>query len=382
MGELRTRLLVVTTALTALLALSGCAATTAEDPTVPSAPTSAESSGPSGSTAPAVDFGPTPSGGGVPACSTLLPEGAVQAIVPDAALVDAVQVPHLRGVDLAAAAAGGASCLASNGVAFFDDTADARYGDPVFAGITLVVVPDSAPEYHAVEAATGPNGILPDGPTCNASDSARVFCSQMALAGDAWVYASAIRPQDTAAATPEELTEPFEALVERAVATVSASAVASVHTDHGAPTNAVTTCSPDNVNTVTSTALVWPLAASDAVPSPQEYALAAVGGSSCIFDTPAEREYGYSQPSAQYSRIPDGGWVVQQRLSAGTIDRSHRVELDGLGDDAGAWRTCDETACSVDVVSDGGDWEHYVLYRDVAPNTSSAIERWVTASRG
>lgn len=382
MGELRTRLLVVTTALTALLALSGCAASTAEDPTVSPAPTSAGTSAPSETAASErVDFGPTPSGDGVPTCAALLPAEAVAAVVPSASLVDEVQLPHLAGLQLAAATAGGASCLATNGVAPLDDTRDAKRGDPVFSGITLVVVPDSAPEYREIEQGTGPDGLEPIGPTCAASDAARVYCIDMALAGDAWVYVSATRAQDSADATPEAMTAPFEALVEQAAATVSASAVASVRTDHDVPSDAVTTCSPDNVNTVTSTELVWPLAASDALPSPQEYALAGLGGASCTFDTPATRDRGYSQPRAQYDHVPGGGWIVQQRLSAGTIDRADRLELDGLDDGDAAWRTCDDEACSVDVVSDGGDWEHYVLYRTVAPNTSSAIERWVTAAR-
>jgi hypothetical protein len=97
---------------------------------------------------------------------------------------------------------------------------------------------------------------------------------------------------------------------------------------------------------------------------------------------PVESDPRYDQQQAQYDRLPNGGWAVEQRLAAGTIDRDGRIDLDGLDDGDGAWRTCDDTACTLDVVSDGGTWEHFVLMRAVAPDTAEAVERWATASRG
>jgi hypothetical protein len=202
------------------------------------------------------------------------------------------------------------------------------------------------------------------------------------MAGSAWVQLTSARLQTTADATPEQAEPAFRALLERATTTVAASPLGSLTTDPPAPDGSYTTCSAERVDQVTSRKLVnYATLGTDASSGMSQYAMNRLGAAECSFQTEADTTSARPYPvvGAEYSTVPGGAWVVRDRLGAGRIDRADRLDLPGLGASDGAWRTCDELACSVDVVHDG-DWTHYLLYTRVAPNTSDAIERWVESS--
>lgn len=323
-----------------------------------------------------IDFGPGLGGSGAPGCGSLLPAGLVDAVVPGARLVDLLtDGAHVAGSEAFLPAAGGVTCDSSNGVAPLDDHVPGRRGEPVFEGVRLTVLPagaDALAEQREFDGA----GAATD---CAASDSARVYCGAEVLAGDAWVSLSATRLQDDDAAVPEQVQPGFDALLAAVVERVSASPIGTDQGDGSTDDGSITTCDAANVNASTSTTLaVGPFPNSSTAPETTDFARNRVGGDSCVFVS-GDDATGYVRAGALYAHLPDGGWMAERRLGAGTIERGDRLELDGLGAGDAAWRTCDETACSVDLVQDG-DWTHWLLFTDVAPNTSSAIERWVRAS--
>ncbi len=367
--------------LVAVASIAGCTAPTpaATDAGATSSPTDGPTSSPTtggDQAAGAVDFGPDPVASGVPGCGALLPADLVAAVVPSARPVDLLtDAAHLAGSEAFLPAAGGATCDVSNGVAPLDDHVPGRRDEPVFEGVRLTVLPAGA---DALAEFRGFDGGSTDA-ACAASDAARVYCSADTLAGSAWVSIHGTRLQDDDQATPEQLQPAFDALVAAVVDRVASSSAGTAPGDGVADDGSITQCDATNVNASTSTQLeVGPFPNSSTAPETTDFARNRVGGDSCAFVS-GDDSTGYLRASALYAHLPDGGWMAERRLAAGTIDRGDRLELDGLGTGDAAWRTCDETACSVDVVHDG-DWSHWLLFRDVAPDTSAAIERWVRAS--
>lgn len=360
----------------ALVGLSACSTTSEATPAAPSSSRTAAPTPSSTAVADTVDFGSAPSRNGVPACVDLLPDELVTAIVPTARAVDPLAVPHLDAAGLAAVVATGASCLSSNGVAPLDDTVPGRQGDPVFEGIELRVLPDAAPEFADATGRSLP-GEDRTTPSCSASDSARVSCTGGLVAGSAWVDLSVQRVQASASDTPDQVLPRFRALLEHARDVVAGSGLGARATEHASGDWRFTDCSPATVNTVTSRALQDLTTGSDLPAAQVNYALNRIGGAACVFTGPGDG--GYVDRDAVYAAVPDGGWAVEQRLASGVVDRRDRLDLEGLGPRDAAWRTCDQDACSIDVVQDG-DWEHYLLFARSAPDTADAIERWVTAS--
>ncbi|MDM7891763.1 hypothetical protein [Curtobacterium caseinilyticum] len=337
---------------------------------------STPTSTPTRSGAGTVDFGPAPDVSGAPACSSLLPEDLAAAVVPGARPVDLLgEAAHVAGTEAFLVAVGGASCTASDGVAPLDDQVPGRRGDPVFEGVQLTVLPaglDALAEHREFDAVSALEG-------CSASDSARVYCATDARAGSAWVTLSATRLQDDADAVPERVQPAFDALLAAVVDRVSASSLGTADDDRADPDGSITRCDADNVNAVADTTLaVGPFPNSSTAPEPTDFARNRVGAESCVFVSD-DQETGHVRTGAIYTHLPEGGWVAEQRIAAGAIDRSGRIDLDGLGAGDGAWRTCDERACSVDVVRDG-DWTHWVLFTEDAADTATAIGSWVERS--
>lgn len=382
MGFPRTRCAaVLATSVAVLLAVTACSSPSTEGAT-PSASGPPASSAPSSSPSAevTVDFGTAPAGDGTPDCSALLPAAAVDAVVPGARAVALADVPHVAAADWAPVVAGGSSCTSTTGVAPLDGTVLGTIDDPRYEGVRVTVLPDATAEYQDL-AASGLTGVLDGGPSCSASDAAVVYCVSHVLVGDAWVQVLAQRVQDDPDTTEAALDAPFRALVEQVGDALRTSPVTTARVDEHVD-GSLPPCVADNVDAVTDTTLRWALEGTDVAPTTVEHALDRLAGASCGFVAPVESDPRYDQQQAQYDRLPNGGWAVEQRLAAGTIDRDGRIDLDGLEDGAGAWRTCDDTACTLDVVSDGGTWEHFVLMRAVAPDTAEAVERWATASRG
>lgn len=356
--------------------LSGCSTATTADPTArPSTSATPSATATSDAAGATVDFGDPPERAAAPACTTLLPADLVDALVPGATVTDPLTTAaHVNGSWSALLVAGGTDCWATNGTSPLDDVQPGTRDDPMYQGVIVSVMPRAA---SAFDAATTSATQLQGGaltPDCAASDSARVYCRGSVLAQNAWVTVDVTRLQDTADATPEAMQPTFVALVERVRAAVATSE-AGTQTGDDSADGSFTTCSPDRVNAVTTTALRDPLAQTDTLPWLPEYARTRVGGTQCVFSGGST----YALDDAVYSSTPRAGWFVEQRLAAGLVDRADRIELPGLGSGDGAWRTCDDTACSIDVVHDG-TWTQYLLHSRVAPDTRSAVERWATSS--
>lgn len=363
---------------TATVLLTGCA-TTDQDPRSASATT-----GPSRSaTAPAtktpaaatVDFGQAPDGPDAPSCSTLLPSDLVDSLVPGVEPRDVVAtVRHAIGSLATVRVAGGTVCSATNGVAQIDDVVPTTREDTAYEGVALSVLPDAAAAFRdAGTQATSPQETATV-VRCDASDSARVFCHGGVLAGTAWVDVDVVRLQTSTEATPEAMLPTFRALLDGARTAVAASP-AGTATGDDASGWAFTPCSPDRLNAVTSVTLRDSASGTDTAPGIGEYAQGRIGSDVCRFVD----DDGTSSAEAVFSSTPDAAWIVEQRLAAGLIDRGGRIELTGLGARDAAWRTCDDTACTVDVVHDG-TWTQYFLTKRVAPDTSAAVERWAESS--
>ncbi|SBN61342.1 hypothetical protein GA0004736_0229 [Curtobacterium sp. 9128] len=366
----------VALATTAIVTVASCSTASSAGPTPAPSRSAAPSATPT-ETASGVDFGPSPESDGVPTCAQLLPSDLVTRAVPGTTVLDPMTTQdHVLGAWTTATTSGGTDCWSTNGVSLLDDVSPGGQGDPMYEGVGLSVLPDAAPEHadatEHVDPSTDPASVY-----CGASDAARVSCNGRALAGNAWIDLSLTRLQTTADATPEQVQPAFQALLDHVEETVAAAPVAGVQTEHDAASWKPSTCTADRVNADTAVALVdpWSLG-SDVGAEPTYYALNRLGAAACSFG-PAEQPF--SRTGASYSSMPDSGWVVSARLGDGLIDRRDRLELDGLAEDAAAWRTCDEAACSVDVVQDG-TWTHYVLFSWAAPNASSAIERWAESS--
>jgi len=362
---------------TAATVLVGCStATTPADPSVAPS-TSATPSGSSTSDAEqtTVDFGDTPEQAAAPACTTLLPTDLVDALVPGVTVTDPLTAAaHVDGSWSALRVAGGTDCWATNGTSPVDDVHPATRDDPGYEGVVVSVLPRAT---TAFDAATSMAKELQDSeltPDCAASTPARVTCQGSVLAQNAWVTVDVIRLQDGAAATPEAMRPAFVALVDRVRAAVEPSQ-AGTETGADSGDGSFTTCSPEKVNAVASAALRDPAAQTDTLPWLREYAETRVGAAACVFSAGPD----HVLADAVYSSTPRAGWFVEQRLAAGLVDRDDRIELPGLGDHDGAWRTCDASACTIDVVHDGA-WTQYLLHSRVAPDTSSSVERWAVSS--
>lgn len=361
--------------LAAVVSTAGCTAVTP----APAATDGGAASSPTSTPEPAadtVDFGPGPAATGAPGCDALLPAALVDAVVPSARTVDLLtDVAHIAGSEAFLPAAGGVTCDSSNGVAPLDDHVPGRRDEPVFEGVRLTVLPAGADPLAEFREFDGGGTTS----ACAASDAARVYCSTDTLAGSAWVSIDVSRLQDDDQATPEQVQPGFDELVAAVVDRVASSSLGTDPGDGADDDGSITQCDATNVNASTSTALeVGPFPNSSTAPETTDFARNRVGGASCAFVS-GDDTTGYLRAGALYAHLPDGGWTAERRLGAGTIERGDRLDLDGLGPRDAAWRTCDETACTVDVVHDG-DWTHWLLFADVAPNTSSAIERWVRAS--
>ncbi|UFU13888.1 hypothetical protein LQK89_15500 [Curtobacterium sp. C1] len=322
-----------------------------------------------------VDFGPAPEQATAPPCSTLLPSDLVDVIVPGATGTDLLtDAAHVNGTWSSIRVDGGTECWATNGVSPLDVVTPTEQGDPVFEGISVSVLPRAAAALDAATTAASQLQDAPLEPTCDASDAARVYCRGDVLAQNAWVSVAVTRLQDDADATPEAIEPAYRTLLERVRAAVAASP-AGTQTGPDSPDASFTPCSPDRVNAVTTVTLRDPYHRTDTVPWLAQAATTRAGGEHCVFGSGS----GWESVDAAWSTTPRAGWFVEQRLGAGLVDRADRVDLPGLGDGDGAWRTCDDTACSIDVVHDG-TWTQYFLQRRVAPNTSEAVLRWAESS--
>jgi hypothetical protein len=365
----------------AAVTLAGCAPTTSADPTVSAMPSESSATPSATASAAPVDFGAAPSRDGVPACDALLPADLVEALVPGTKPVDTLaDTPDIAGAWAFTATAGGTDCERANGVSAIDEVQPTAKDDPAYQGVRLTVLPDAEADYaDAQTSATSPE-VAATTVRCDASDSARVYCGGAVRAGTAWVDIRSVRVQDSADATPEAAEPAFTALLAAAAAAVEDSALGSATTEHGSPDGSYTTCDAANVNAVASKELADPhTRGGDASAGIQQYAMNRLGGSNCVFEAQGAGEQPYAITGAVYSVVPGGGWVVERRLDAGTIDRADRVDLDGLPSGAAAWRSCTDLACSVDVVDDG-DWTHFVLYERVADEPSAGVVRWAEAS--
>jgi hypothetical protein len=383
------RVAAVAAATTIVIGLAACSSTgspAAERPTDGAAnptPSASATAAPGSGDDPAdetISFGRSPDTAGWPGCAQLLPTDLVDAVVPGVAVEDPLTAQaHTTGAWAFPRAAGGTSCWATNGVSSLDDVAEARHDDPVYQGVHVSVLPDARPEFEAAGGNSPESaGMSMIEVRCDATDAARVQCQGGVLAGDAWVDLAIIRAQDSADATPEVVLPAFRALLGRVQQTVASSAGASVSTDHEAASNRLTVCDSDRVDAVSDVDLsTWQDVPTDVAVELRDFAMNRVDAASCDFQYDGAGRYAHT--GAVYSALPDGGWVLEQRLGNGVVDRSGRVDLDGLEAGDGAWRTCDDTLCSVDVLRDG-TWEHFALWRAVAPNTASAIVRWAEAS--
>lgn len=382
---LRRAAVVTAAAATLVLGLTACSGSGA--PSDSGAGDGSASPTPAAQTTPAaspdeetISFGRAPASAGLPGCAQLLPEDLVDALVPGARAEDPLTgQAHATGSWAFPRATGGTSCWSTTGVSALDDVAEADRDTAVYQGVRVSVLPDARPEF----AAAGGNDPESAGMSmievrCGATDAARVQCQGGVLAGDAWVDLAVVRGQDTSDATPEAVLPAFRALLDRVQQTVAASAGAAASTEHQAASSRLTTCDSDRVDAVSDVDLSTVQdQATDLAVELGHFAMDRVGGAECVFQYDGEGRYPLT--GAVYSELPEGGWVLEQRLGNGVVDRSGRLELDGLEAGDGAWRTCDETVCSVDVLRDG-TWEHFVLWRAIAPNTASAIVRWVEAS--
>lgn len=339
--------------------------------TLPPAPSDTTTPGAAGT----VDFGAAPDTTAVPACSAILPDDLTTALVPGVRAVDVLtDVDHVAGTDAFVAAAGGTVCVSSNGVAPLDDHVPGRQGEQLFEGVRLSVLPGGRAalaehDEHAGQAAST---------DCGASDSARVYCTAEVLAGGAWVSLASTRLQDDTDATPEQAQPAFDALLAAVTERVAGSAIGDAGTSDVSDDGSITPCDAGKVDAVTDTELVvGPYPNSSTAPEIEDFARNRVDGDACVF---VDATGAYPTADGLYARLPAGGWVAEGRLAAGTVDRGDRLELAGLGQHDAAWRTCDDDACSVDVVQDG-TWTHYLLFSRAAPDTSAAVVRWVEASR-
>jgi hypothetical protein len=364
---------------TATVLLTGCAMTDQGPRSGSTATTEPSSSATSPATetpaAATVDFGHAPHGPDAPSCSTLLPSDLVASLVPGVQPRDVVATSrHAIGSLTTVRVAGGTDCSATNGVPLIDDVVPTTRADAAYEGVVLSVLPDAAAAFRdAGEQATTPLESSTE-VRCDASDSARVFCHGGVLAGTAWVDVDVVRLQTTADATPEDMLPTFRALLDGARSAVAESP-AGTATGDDATGWAFTPCSPERLNAVTSVALRDSVSGTDTAPGIGEYAQGRIGSDVCRFVA----EDGRSTADAVFSSTPGAAWVVEQRLAAGLIDRAGRIELPDLGARDAAWRTCDDTACTVDVVHDA-TWTQYFLTKRVAPDTSSAVQRWAESS--
>ncbi|WP_146243585.1 hypothetical protein [Curtobacterium sp. MCBD17_008] len=368
---------VVAVALLAALStgMTACTPTTSADPR-PTPTDASPSSSPTPEHTPATtDFGTEPSAGDAPACDALLPDDLVRALVPDAEPVDAItELAHPAATWNATRLTGGTGCWASNGSSPLDDRAARTADEPAYEGVRVAVLPDAAAAFRT--AGTDATAPAESATTvrCAASDAARVYCNGGVLAGTAWVDVAVVRLQTASDATPEAMQPEYEALLEHVRETVAASPAASVDGDDSDDWS-FTDCTTDGVAAVADTTLRDSVTLTDTPPTIDEFAQSRVGGSTCRFVGP---EYA---TGAVYASVPDSGWVVEQRLAAGTVDRDGRIDLPGLGARDAAWRTCDELACTVDVVHDR-TWTQYLLTTEAASDTAAAVERWAASSFG
>lgn len=373
MHRISRRVVAVGLALATVVGVAGCS--------LPSSPVAEGTATPTATPTPTdsearveIDFGSAPNPAAQPSCSALLPEGRVAAVVPGVRPTDLlVEAAHIGGPEAFVAAAGGVVCVRSNGVAPLDDAVPGQAGDTLFEGVRLSVLPGGR-SAHAEHIAFDGQGAAPG---CSASDSARVYCGADLVAGGAWVSLSSTRLQDDADATPEAAQPAFDALVGDVVERVEGSSLGRVPDVGTDDDGSITACDAGRVNAVTDHDLdVGPFPNSSTAPEVEDFARNRVGGDTCVFVGTAGA---YPTADALFVHLPDGGWIAERRLGSGAVDDSDRIDLPGLAGGDAAWRTCDDGACSIDVVRDG-DWTHYLLFDRAAPDASAAVERWVRAS--
>jgi hypothetical protein len=358
------------------LGLTGCSMLGVGDP----APTASATPTPTASATAAADgvrFTERPDQTGMPACTAVLPPGLTAQLVPAIADDDPLtEQAHLDPAEMAPSAAGGLTCSIDNGVAALDSVYPGSAGDPMRNAITAVVLPDAADaldSYLAQDASTA-------GPvSCTASDAARLYCSADVHAGSAWLTVTLERVQDAVDVTPEGMQDRFQALVAHATTTVQDSPLGSAEVPHETGEPGPSICIATRVDAVTATPLVDTNAGTDWLDDISWVALERAGMEWCAFRPSGTDPY--PPTSALYGTLPGGSWVVRARIDAGLVDADDRIELTGLGAHDAAFRTCDDSLCTVDVVHDG-DWTRYLLKKAVAPDTSAAIEAWAKASFG
>jgi hypothetical protein len=350
--------------------VAGCSSASISNPTASAAP-------PTSSASPAteIDFGSTPAVG--PSCDTILSIDTVRTVVPSAAATPLVGLARVDGSWFAAMTSGGLTCAATNGVSQLDDVQFGARDTPVYQGVVVTVLPDAADEFQRYSGQASEAGAVAG--SCAATDSARLSCTGDLLAGTAWLSVSATRVQDDVDASPEVMDPKFTALVRSVASAVRATALATADAPTTTRPVAPTACSATRVNAVASTRLIDAWANTDYYQDASLTSLARADEDRCQFVVDTSGDWPHASTGAVYTSLPNGGWVVRARLAAGAIARDGRIDLPDLGAHDAAWRTCDTTACSVDIVHDGA-WTHYLLTAAVAPSTSDAIEQWVRSS--
>ncbi|MFZ7087380.1 hypothetical protein [Curtobacterium sp. RRHDQ10] len=358
------------------MTLGGCAVLGIARP----APTGPHSSAPAPSPTAAVDrvrFTDAPNRSGMPDCAAVLPSGLSARLVPSIAPDDPVtEQRHIDPATMASVAAGGLVCNVDNGVAAMDSVYPGQHGDPVRNGIVATVLPDAN---DALDAFLSSDTWTGSPVSCSASDAARVSCSADVHAGSAWLHIALDRVQDADDATPGGLQDRFRALVTHATATVQDSALGTVTVAHEQGSPGPSVCVTTRVDAVTDTPLRDRWNATDWQDDISWVSLERAGGEWCDFHRADEQDS--TAVAARYGTLPQGSWVVRARIDAGLVDADDRIDLDGLGAHDAAFRTCDDTLCTVDVVHDG-DWTRYLLEKSVAPDTSAAVEAWARSSFG
>lgn len=360
-----------------VVALSGCSMLgSGTGSAAPSRSATATSSATATTAAADVTFAARPDQAGMPSCTSILPAGLTARLVPAIADDDPLtRQVHVEPSTLAVEADGGLSCNIDNGVAFIDSVSPGKQGDPMRNGITAMVLPDASDELDALLADPAVSAPV----SCTASDAARVSCTADVHAGSAWLDISLERVQDADGVTPEGMQDRFQALVTHATSVVAESPLGTADVPHESGDPGPSICVADRVNAVTTTPLADPYAATDFTQDIIWVSLERAGAEWCSFVTTGRDPY--APIGAVYGTIPKGSWIVEARIDAGLIDADDRIDLDGLGTGDAAFRTCDDTLCTVDVVH-SGNWTRYLLQKSVAPDTSAAIETWARSSFG
>lgn len=357
-----------------VVGLSGCSLLGVGGPAPSSSPTPTSSPSTTAATD-GVRFTERPDQAGMPACTSVLPAGLTARLVPAVADDDLLtEQEHMDPSAMAAPASGGLTCSIDNGVAAMDSVYPGTQGDPMRNAVTATVLPDAS---EALDTFLGQDSSGSGPVWCAATDAARLLCQADVHAGSAWLSVGLERVQDATDVTPEGMRDRFQALVAHATTAVQDSPLGSAEVPHETGDPGPSTCIATRVDTVTSTPLVDTNAGTDWHDDISWVALERAGADVCDFRPASEQ--GYATVAARYGTLPKGSWAVRARIEAGLVDAADRIQLDGLGAHDAAFRTCDDTLCTVDVVH-GGDWTRYLLATSVAPDTSAAIESWATSS--